>query len=227
VSVPSVNTPEKFWSLVEPSGFCWYWKGRLTSEVYGAWWFESKTRPVHVISWMLLMGETPPKGMHVDHLCRTRNCVNPDHLEIVTPTENSLRAMRPKMARTECVNGHAKSDPRSRFADGTKRCRQCVLVRQHRERGAECNYAALCADESHELTVSAPRTKCARGHSMDDSYARPDGDGRQCATCIANRTRKAWANRKMIACEYCGRVLSNVNMRAHQRKACKGAPSGE
>lgn len=69
------------------------------------------------------------------------------------------------------------------------------------------------------------RVFCPRGHSMEDSYDRPDGDGRQCSTCISERSRKAWANRKMIACEFCGRVLSDMNMRAHQRKACKGVPS--
>jgi hypothetical protein len=66
------------------------------------------------------------------------------------------------------------------------------------------------------------RVFCPRGHSMEDAYRRPDGDGRQCMTCVKDRTRKAWANRKMIACEYCSRVLSDANMRAHQRKSCQG-----
>lgn len=44
-----------------------------------------------------------PDGYDVDHLCFVRSCVNPQHLEAVTPQENSRRAFARK---TVCKNGH-------------------------------------------------------------------------------------------------------------------------
>lgn len=70
------------------------------------------------------------------------------------------------------------------------------------------------------------RIFCPLGHSLDDAYFRPDGGGRQCATCVKRRTAARWANRQQVACEYCGRVLSDENMRAHQTRYCKSSPKG-
>lgn len=92
----------------------------------------------------------------------------------------------------------------------------------------------LCVNPEHLETVSIAvnssrrhgnRVFCPRGHSLDDAYERPDGDGRQCLTCVRERRKRAWANRKMIPCERCGQVLSDVNMRAHQNKSCQGGTS--
>lgn len=217
---PSVNTIEVFWSMVEVTGFCWNWTGSVTFEGYGYWWFNRATRPVHRIAFEELTQEVIPDDMHLDHLCRTRNCVNPDHLEVVTPTENSIRASRFKVERATCINGHDRSDPLSKFKAGGARCRQCVLVRAHAKRGDACTYDSFCSDASHRFQKGDPRMPCARGHSMEDSYQRPDGDGRQCRTCVRERTKKKWDARTMKACPDCGRVVSDINMNAHRKTWC-------
>lgn len=82
----------------------------------------------HRYAWERTNGPIP-KGMTVDHLCRNRRCCNVDHLELVTRTENYLRAVR---LRDHCRNGH----PYKRKYDGTSRvCEVCR--KESAKRGGE------------------------------------------------------------------------------------------
>ncbi|MBS1771189.1 MAG: HNH endonuclease [Acidobacteria bacterium] len=58
----------------------------------------------HRLSYLIHKGEIPP-GLQLDHLCRNRACVNPDHLEAVTVLENMLRAPR-YQDKSRCPHGH-------------------------------------------------------------------------------------------------------------------------
>lgn len=81
---------DKFWSLVEPTGFCWLWLGGQTKQGYGQLYVSGRMYGAHRISYTVLVGEIP-EGLHLDHLCRVPLCVNPDHLEPVTQGENNAR----------------------------------------------------------------------------------------------------------------------------------------
>ena len=70
-----------------------------------------------------------PSGLTLDHLCRNRRCVNPDHLEPVTNRENILRGTSPSAlhaVQTACVNGHPFDAANTRTnANGSRSCRAC------------------------------------------------------------------------------------------------------
>lgn len=81
----------RFWTHVEKTEGCWLWTGSLTYDGYALFRVGSERTGAHRWSWIFANGPIPD-GMQLDHLCRVRNCVRPDHLEVVTPAENTRRA---------------------------------------------------------------------------------------------------------------------------------------
>lgn len=82
----------RFWAQVERTDGCWYWRGRTIPDGYGHFRVGGETkRYAHRMAYMWTKGPIAT-GMEIDHLCRVRNCVNPDHLEAVTRRENIRRS---------------------------------------------------------------------------------------------------------------------------------------
>ncbi|MGW4028263.1 HNH endonuclease signature motif containing protein [Streptomyces sp. NPDC004838] len=101
---------------------CWEWTGSRGTNGYGSFPVPGLTAQAHRAAYLLLAGPIPP-GLHLDHLCRNRRCVNPDHLEPVTQAENNRRA---GAARTRCAQGHAYTEANTyRRRTGRRNCRQC------------------------------------------------------------------------------------------------------
>ncbi|RBY82659.1 HNH endonuclease signature motif containing protein [Blastococcus sp. TF02A-26] len=100
--------PSRFWAKVDRSGECWLWTGAVTSAGYGSWSSDGHRLSPHRVTYEAVHGPIPD-GLQIDHLCRVRLCVNPQHLEAVTPQVNVLRSEAPTayLARqTHCLRDH-------------------------------------------------------------------------------------------------------------------------
>lgn len=100
---------ERFWKYVnpEPNTGCWLWSGWATGNGYGCFYAGSQSgTPAHRFAYELAHGPIP-HGLHLDHLCRVKSCVNPLHLEAVTPRENWRRGGAHRRSTiTHCKRGH-------------------------------------------------------------------------------------------------------------------------
>ena len=119
---------------------CWMWTGGTTDYGYGKFSVNHKTIvSAHRYFFEFYRSVKIPKGMHLDHLCNRPGCVNPNHLEIVTPRENTMRCNRAPAAinsnKTECIRGHRLSgDNLYMTPDGRRQCRICRGMSQRKHR---------------------------------------------------------------------------------------------
>lgn len=79
-----------------PAG-CWLWTGTIAPNGYGYFAIKGRSQQAHRVAYELLVGPIPD-GLDLDHLCRVRACVNPDHLEPVTRSENNRRGFEARKA---------------------------------------------------------------------------------------------------------------------------------
>jgi hypothetical protein len=93
----------RFMAKVEKAGDgCWNWTAALTSVGYGNFMFPDGNVLAHRWSYVNIGGGTLVSGLVIDHLCRNRRCVNPEHLEQVTQRVNILRGEAPMILVHNC-----------------------------------------------------------------------------------------------------------------------------
>jgi hypothetical protein len=108
---------------------CWQFTGCLNRDGYGRFYSEGKSWLAHRVAYELANGPIPA-GLTVDHTCNNRACIRYEHLEAVTPAENSRRAAE---RRTHCKNGHEYTESNTYHHRGKRHCRTCnrLAVRRY------------------------------------------------------------------------------------------------
>lgn len=135
ISDPSLE--ERFWSRVQIGESCWEWSGARIKGGYACIRYHRKLLTVHRVSYELHKGPIP-EGLTIDHLCRNRGCVNPDHLEAVTMKTNVKRGQgngyQLNAAKTHCPEGHPYDEANTYRTPGntSRHCRTCQKERRRR-----------------------------------------------------------------------------------------------
>jgi HNH endonuclease len=167
--VRGLTLAERFWMKVdkdgptpewEPAlGPCWLWTAATLKDGYGAFKQASgrsggRQRKAHVVSWELAHGAVP-EGLQLDHLCRVRHCIRPDHLEPVTGGENLLRSPitlnAVNAAKTHCPQGHEYAAGNTHVDKrGRRHCLTCAREKQAaRAVGGESCSSQDCPSTAH------------------------------------------------------------------------------
>jgi hypothetical protein len=175
----------RFWAKVDVAD-CWRWTAAKTPDGYGIFRLtRGKQVRAHRWAYEHLVGAIPA-GLTVDHLCRVRNCVNPDHMDLVPPGTNTLRGYGPSALnrrRERCAKGHEFRQRKKQRV-----CWTCQLehinawsAKQRRAAGVPVGKGAH----------NKAKTECSRGHLFDEAntYITPKGY-RQCRTCIRAQLRE-------------------------------------
>lgn len=116
----------RFFKFVEKTTDCWLWTGRRINSGYGTFW-DGKQVLSHRWSYEHAKEPIPPE-MTIDHLCRNKLCVNPDHMEVVTNYENNMRgdsAPAINARKTHCSRGHELAGANLVLKRGRRACRAC------------------------------------------------------------------------------------------------------
>lgn len=146
---------------------CWNWTGHLRKDGSGQVWVNGAHKLAYRVVFEHLVGPIPVR-LVLDHLCRNRRCVNPDHLEPVEHAENTRRGLAAEATRamfdalwanrTHCANGHDLAEVglivRTRGAYTTRQCAGCRKEQKARA------YARETADPEK---LAARRARARRG----------------------------------------------------------------
>lgn len=173
------NIREKIW--VNPETGCWEWIGSLTApNGYAQIGINGDKIVVHNLVYELLIGKMDD-GLEPDHICLIKRCVNPEHIEPVTHSENVKRAQSLLPKKTHCPSGHEYVgdnlyvNPNTEF----KHCRKCQSERNDARALKQRGYIGRRII-----------THCPSGHeyNKENTHIRSTG-GKVCRICNRDRAR--------------------------------------
>lgn len=113
---------ERFFKKIDKTESCWNWNSTLTGTKYGKFTTYEKGRDnpthkqAHRVSWELFRGPIP-EGLFVCHKCDNRRCVNPDHLFLGTPQDNTHDMFSKKRGHVLPASPKGENHPRSKLTN--------------------------------------------------------------------------------------------------------------
>lgn len=118
--------PQRMLDKTVREGDCLMWTGAVTENGYGQAFYDGKPRSAHRAAYLATIGPIPD-DLTIDHLCRHKLCINPEHMELVTRGENVRRWAA---SITQCPQGHDYS-PENTYVtrDGWRQCKTCRRAR--------------------------------------------------------------------------------------------------
>lgn len=179
---------------------CWHWLSTLTESGYGLFGESRETGGsvlvrAHRYSYEMYVGPIP-EGLELDHLCRMRACVNPEHLEVVTQRVNTLRGIGVSAAhavKTHCPRNHPYDSENTKIGtNGARLCRKCIDI-----------HSRARATGQGKGAYQKERTHCPKGHeytpenTIIEKAKKPDGSIQEKRRCRDCRSAKRGAGRKM------------------------------
>ena len=121
---------DRFWPKVRKTSTCWVWTASQAGKGYGVFWDGVRQVYAHRFAFESVHGTIEPR-LQIDHLCRVHNCVNPEHLEVVTNRENVLRGQHPSMVihrAQRCARGHPYTTENVSNRTNDRHCRICQSI---------------------------------------------------------------------------------------------------
>ncbi len=170
----------RFFKNVNKTGDCWVWTGcasppgaRSNQHGYGLIRYQGKMWRVHRLSyfWFIHEPKSSPLPSHIHHVCRNTLCVNPDHLQGLTPAEHLIihaprSASSVNARKTHCRKGHPFDEANTYSEDGKhRRCRICmrerrILLRQRCQGNKrKSQYRGVYWDAEHSLWKAQIKVK--------------------------------------------------------------------
>lgn len=190
--------------IPEPNTGCWLWFGRIDANGYGKLSFCGRPAMAHRIVYEMHC-EIIPDGLCLDHLCRNRSCVNPDHLEPVTLGENTRRGHVGEinrarlLAKTHCKYGHPLSGDNLYIVQITGQ-RVCLACKTNRKRQYNAripkkppNRAGLALGGLANGKRQRAKTHCPHGHPYNEKngFIEKATGYRGCRECHRLRSARA------------------------------------
>lgn len=168
-------------------GGCWEWTGGRFTHGYGVFWLDGKQRRAHRVLYVWTYGELGD-GDDLDHLCRNRWCVNPEHLEVVTRRENVLRGIGPTAENAKkkiSSSGHPLDYEDDRGWRGSKKDRAAASKRYY-ERNRDAVNAKKRAARIRVVYDERPCGHCGRPYQPVRSTSRYCSE----RDCVNSRQRE-------------------------------------
>jgi len=152
---------KRFYSYIKinPKSKCWEWQRYITKDGYGQYYFDFKLGYAHRFAYEYFKG-TLQNNQHIHHTCENSICVNPDHLEQLSPKEHIRKTPLHNAKKTHCPQGHEYTSENTYFYSAGRRCKKCLKLHHH-------NYYHKDIEESRRLHNNSVRNYYAKNRKKE------------------------------------------------------------